>query len=169
MRPNPLAWGTRPAYTGGCRQQAKLPLCVLVSRRLVVQHARGSASQESATAGNTGRSHAQSRERERCPVCCYGFLVTGHTPLERREIHYRGWVQGVGFRYTAQRIARQHGVVGFVRNLPDGRVQLVAEGAAEQLDECLAQVAKTLEGYIESVEVEKSEATGECSGFDIRF
>jgi acylphosphatase len=48
--------------------------------------------------------------------------------LERRTVFYSGLVQGVGFRYTTQRIAQQHAFAGFVRNLPDGRVQLVAEG-----------------------------------------
>ena len=88
---------------------------------------------------------------------------------QRREIYYRGWVQGVGFRYTAQRIARQHGVVGFVCNLPDGRVQLVAEGTAEQLDACQSHLADTMENYVETAEVRHTEATGEYSGFDIRF
>lgn len=88
---------------------------------------------------------------------------------ERREVHYAGWVQGVGFRYTTQRIARQHGLVGFVRNLRDGRVQFVAEGTTTQLDQCLGQIAETMENYIESADVEKSDATGEYSGFDMRF
>ena len=53
---------------------------------------------------------------------------------ELREIHYSGHVQGVGFRATAYSIASGLAVTGYVRNLPDGRVQLVAEGAANQLD-----------------------------------
>jgi acylphosphatase len=88
---------------------------------------------------------------------------------QRREIHYSGWVQGVGFRYTAARIARQHNVAGYVRNLRDGRVQLVAEGTAKQLDGCLAEIAEAMENYIESVDIRTAEATGEFAGFDIRF
>jgi acylphosphatase len=88
---------------------------------------------------------------------------------QRREVHYSGWVQGVGFRYTAQRIARQHGVVGFVRNLPDGRVQLVAEGTPRQLDACLGQLAESMSNYIQAAETETAESTGEWSGFDLRF
>ena len=45
-----------------------------------------------------------------------------------------GLVQGVGFRYWALTRARERGVVGFVRNLPDGKVEIVAEGADESLD-----------------------------------
>ena len=49
-------------------------------------------------------------------------------PIERRHVFYRGRVQGVGFRATAWHLARRFAVAGFVRNLDDGRVELVAEG-----------------------------------------
>ena len=45
----------------------------------------------------------------------------------------RGRVQGVGFRYFARKRAEAHGIAGFVRNLPDGTVEVHAEGAAEAL------------------------------------
>src|SRR5260370_729191 len=48
--------------------------------------------------------------------------------LERRRVEYNGRVQGVGFRYTAQRLAPAFGVSGSVRNLADGRVELEAQG-----------------------------------------
>ena len=47
------------------------------------------------------------------------------------EIFYSGRVQGVGFRYTAKTVAAGFEITGTVRNLPDGRVELVAEGARE--------------------------------------
>jgi acylphosphatase len=97
------------------------------------------------------------------------LAVTEDHRLERREVQYRGWVQGVGFRYTAQRIARQYAVTGFVRNLANGRVQLVAEGLPEELDRCLGQLARTMENYIESADVQSAPATGEFTGFDIRY
>ena len=56
------------------------------------------------------------------------FSVTEAGPGQRRETHYSGQVQGVGFRFQTLRIARAYEVAGFVRNLPDGRVELVAEG-----------------------------------------
>jgi len=50
--------------------------------------------------------------------------------------HYTisGEVQGVGFRFFAQRIAARHQVVGYVRNLPDGRVEVHAEGTPEGVE-----------------------------------
>lgn len=88
---------------------------------------------------------------------------------ERREIHYSGRVQGVGFRYTARRMASGYQVTGFVRNLPDGRVQLVTEGARDELDRYLAALGKELERNIIGAEARTSTATGEFDSFDVRF
>ena len=49
-------------------------------------------------------------------------------PRVRRRVYFSGRVQGVGFRFTCQSLARGFEVAGYVRNLPDGRVELVAEG-----------------------------------------
>ena len=61
--------------------------------------------------------------------------------MVRRAAYYTGRVQGVGFRYTTQRIAADYPVDGFVKNLPDGRVELVAEGPPAQVQAFLAAVA----------------------------
>ena len=53
--------------------------------------------------------------------------------LERRRVNYVGRVQGVGFRFTAARLASGFGVSGWVRNLPDGRVELEAQGESDQV------------------------------------
>jgi acylphosphatase len=53
--------------------------------------------------------------------------------LERRRVFYDGRVQGVGFRFTAARLAPRFGVSGWVRNLPDGGVELEAQGEPEQV------------------------------------
>ena len=60
--------------------------------------------------------------------------------VEQREIHYSGRVQGVGFRYTVRSLASRMAVTGFVRNLPDGRVQLVVEGPPSEIEVLLEQV-----------------------------
>lgn len=88
--------------------------------------------------------------------------------VERHEIVYRGNVQGVGFRYTACRIAASFLVVGYVRNQPDGSVLLVTEGTKLEIDKFLGQLAKTMDRNIQSVEVRQTQAVGEFSGFEIR-
>ena len=52
-----------------------------------------------------------------------------------------GRVQGVGFRYFTQRVAGQHGISGWVRNTPDGRVEIEAEGDASGLREFESRIS----------------------------
>ena len=54
--------------------------------------------------------------------------------MVRYRVLVSGRVQGVFFRDTCRRLAQQHGVTGWVRNLPDGRVEAVYEGPAEDVD-----------------------------------
>jgi acylphosphatase len=88
-------------------------------------------------------------------------------PVECREVLYEGRVQGVGFRYTTRRIAARYEVSGFVRNLGDGRVQLVAEGAAAELDRFLAEVQQQMDRYIQHVHCGSLAASGQYRGFEI--
>lgn len=87
---------------------------------------------------------------------------------ERRIVFYSGRVQGVGFRYTARQIAQQFAATGWVRNLPDRRVQLVAEGEPAELDRFLAAISERMSDYIHSVQVSHEPATGEYSAFEIQ-
>ena len=75
--------------------------------------------------------------------------------MHRRIVHYSGRVQGVGFRYTTNRVAANFDVVGFVRNLTDGRVELVADALPAELDRFLAAVADAMAGNIDSQTVEQ--------------
>jgi acylphosphatase len=84
-----------------------------------------------------------------------------------KRVLYSGRVQGVGFRYTARGLARGRPVAGYVRNLPDGRVELAAEGAAEAVDDFLAAVAGRMGDYIAEAAVEDLSPQG-YRGFDIR-
>jgi acylphosphatase len=86
---------------------------------------------------------------------------------ERREIVYSGRVQGVGFRWTARQIAQSHAVTGFVRNLDDGRVQLVVEGQPDEIDRLLATLRERMEGHIRQAQEAKSPATGQFAAFEI--
>ena len=82
-------------------------------------------------------------------------------------VWYSGCVQGVGFRATTVHIARKHPVTGWVRNLPDGRVQLLAEGSADAVDGFLAAVRAYWKQHIEKESCAEHPATRKQSGFDI--
>ena len=62
----------------------------------------------------------------------------------RIHVYFSGMVQGVGFRYTAQRIANDTNITGWVRNLPDGRVEAVCEADPVKLEEFLEKLTKNL-------------------------
>ncbi len=70
-------------------------------------------------------------------------------------------MQGVGFRYTAQRVAAAFAIAGTVQNLDDGRVMLVAEGDEQELDRLRGAILSAMAGKVHSHTVVTSEATGE--------
>jgi acylphosphatase len=86
---------------------------------------------------------------------------------ERRRLYYSGHVQGVGFRYTARKIAQGFPVTGFVHNLRDGRVELVAEGEPAAIEQFLEALAKRMSGNIDHVQSQREAATGEWTAFEI--
>ena len=88
---------------------------------------------------------------------------------QRRRVHFAGNVQGVGFRYTALSVARRYAVSGYVQNLPDGRVVVVAEGLGSELDNFFADLDATMQGHIQARQTESAPATAEFTGFDVRF
>ena len=88
---------------------------------------------------------------------------------ERIHAIFTGTVQGVGFRYTAERMARAAGVRGWVRNLPNGSVEILAEAPKEVLAQFIEQLKARFLGYIRSVEVAGEPASGEFKGFDITY
>ena len=87
----------------------------------------------------------------------------------RRTVLYSGTVQGVGFRFTTCRVAANHAVTGTVRNLPDGRVELVAEGAPEELDRFCEGIRQAMPHYITDASSEDSPATDSFDGFRIAY
>jgi acylphosphatase len=89
--------------------------------------------------------------------------------MKRVHVFFSGYVQGVGFRYTARRIASSLEVVGWVKNCYDGGVELVAEGDEEVLKQMLTQINGAFEGYIKNSEVAWMEASVEFTSFSIRF
>lgn len=92
--------------------------------------------------------------------------------MAAKRIHaiVKGNVQGVFYREFTRREAESLGVSGFVRNLRDGTVEIVAEGEAKQLREFEKKFRKgPLMAFITDVEMKEEPATGEFDGFDIRY
>jgi acylphosphatase len=88
--------------------------------------------------------------------------------LARRFV-VTGRVQGVGFRFFAERAAAVEGIHGWVRNCPDGSVEISAEGEVESLDRFEHKVRQgPPASRIERVEVYDTGATGHDTGFSIR-
>jgi acylphosphatase len=83
----------------------------------------------------------------------------------------KGIVQGVGFRYfTVYQAQRIGGITGYVRNLRDGSVEVVAEGEREKLEQLLAQLRKGPTGaHVTGVDVFWENPTGEFTNFGIRW
>jgi len=86
----------------------------------------------------------------------------------RVHVHVSGTVQGVYYRLTMQKVAASHDVVGWVRNLADGRVEATVEGDAEAVGRVLEWCARGPDAAsVGSVEAEEGEPTGEFHSFDI--
>ncbi len=87
----------------------------------------------------------------------------------RRIAYFNGNVQGIGFRYTACQIAKGHAVVGYVKNLLDGRVEIIAEGLPQDVDRFVANVEQIMKSYIEFTTSTDSTATAEYASFGIEY
>lgn len=88
---------------------------------------------------------------------------------QRRVLRYYGRVQGVGFRFTVRELASGHPVSGYVRNMPDGSVELVVEGDTEEVDRLAADIDRAMGRFIRRVEIAEGPAQGGLSGFKIRY
>ena len=103
--------------------------------------------------------------------------VTGSSPVAptfnfmRKQLHlfYSGKVQGIGFRYTVLDVARQQKICGWVKNLDDGRVEVIAEAGEDILNNFLQEINRHFSGYIKDSTTEWLPANGELSDFQIRF
>ncbi len=89
------------------------------------------------------------------------------------EVHhvtafFTGRVQGVGFRYQTLQVAKEFEVSGFVKNLPDGRVQLEAEGQAAEARDFVAAVQERMTGYIRKTEQSEGKRNATFQGFAIQ-
>lgn len=88
--------------------------------------------------------------------------------MVRYILLYTGDVQGVGFRYTACRVAAGLAVTGYARNLPDGRVECVVEGEADQADEFCRLLGQQMRQHIRAQTRQDAPPTGAFDSFGIR-
>ena len=86
-----------------------------------------------------------------------------------KQVIFRGRVQGVGFRYTARRIAARYDVTGFVRNLPDGTVEMFVQGPTQEVDNCIREVQEFFGGYIRDTRIEQAAYNPRYTDFQITF
>jgi acylphosphatase len=85
------------------------------------------------------------------------------------HVIFIGHVQGVGFRYTSHHIARRYDVTGFVKNLPDGTVEMLAQGPLQEVDACIADIQETFAGYVRETKVEQVPYNCRYTRFNITF
>lgn len=89
--------------------------------------------------------------------------------LAARRFRVVGRVQGVGFRFFAQEAASRDGIAGWVRNLPDGSVEVVAEGEAEAVNRLERHLWRgPSRAHVDDVLVERLDPSGRLGMFDIR-
>jgi len=89
--------------------------------------------------------------------------------MTARHIIFTGRVQGVGFRFTALDIANRYRLTGLVRNLPDGTVEMLAQGTAQTIADCLRDLQETFAGYIKKVRIEEIPPDPQYEDFKITF
>jgi acylphosphatase len=88
--------------------------------------------------------------------------------VKRAEVAFYGRVQGIGFRFSAENIANAYKLTGFVRNLPDGSVEVVVEGEEREINKLLDTLNEELDNYIEKYNLNWFPPTGEFKRFTIR-
>ena len=88
---------------------------------------------------------------------------------KQAHVYYSGRVQGIGFRFTVENIANELGVFGWVKNLRDGRVEVVAEAEEEVLKDFLDKIRQYFARYIQDVDIRWQESEGEFTDFGIEF
>ncbi len=86
-----------------------------------------------------------------------------------RRIIFSGRVQGVGFRFTALNIATRYKLTGYVRNLPSGSVEMVAQGPEGIIDSCNQDIQESFSGYIRETDIQPRTHDPKLTDFKITF
>ena len=86
-----------------------------------------------------------------------------------KHVIFIGRVQGVGFRFTAHRMAHHHQLAGFVRNLPDGTVEMFAQGPARDIDDCIRDIKEYFGDYLRETRIQEIPTDPKYKDFRITF
>ena len=86
-----------------------------------------------------------------------------------KHILFKGRVQGVGFRFTALRVANRYELTGLVRNLPDGSVEMIAQGLADDITGCVKDIEESFPAHVSETETKEIPVDPRYSDFKITF
>lgn len=86
-----------------------------------------------------------------------------------KHIIFAGDVQGIGFRFTALNIANRYKLTGWVRNAPDGTVEMLAQGDPNDINDCVRDIEQSLPGHIRETGVEEVPLNPQYKDFRITF
>jgi acylphosphatase len=86
-----------------------------------------------------------------------------------KHIIFSGSVQGIGFRFTTLNIANRYRLTGFVRNSPNGTVEMVAQGNADDITNCLRDINDSFADYITDTTIEDTTPNPQHKTFKITF
>jgi len=86
-----------------------------------------------------------------------------------KHIVFVGRVQGVGFRFTALDMARRYKLTGLVRNLPDGTVEMIAQGPHDNITDCIRDIEESFRVYIKEIKIEEIPSDPDYKDFKITF
>ncbi len=89
--------------------------------------------------------------------------------LTAKHITFTGRVQGVGFRFTAMNIADRCGLTGLIRNLPNGSVEMIAQGRPDDITDCIRNIKDTYHGLIRDTTIEDIPPDPRYQDFKITF
>lgn len=89
--------------------------------------------------------------------------------ITAKHVIFKGRVQGVGFRWTAHRIALGYDLTGYVRNLPDGTVEMLVQGDVKEIQGCLDEIDDSFGGYIRDTRISQVDPDTTYTEFRITF
>jgi acylphosphatase len=89
--------------------------------------------------------------------------------MNAKHIIFIGQVQGVGFRYRAQRIAKEYQLTGWVKNLPDGSVEMFAQGQPQDVDNCISEIQTSFTGFVRETKINEHPYNPRYISFKITY